>query len=336
MAKRNVEISAMSIPVVSIVMPCYNASRFLREAIDSVRSQSYQYWELLIVDDGSSDNSVQIVADYMGQDSRIRLIQQPNSGACAARNNGIEHAVGKYLKLLDADDILCSDCLLEQVQQMENLRSNQIPFGDYGHIDAEGNVIASYEYEKKHLDLLNQDQVYAMFCYWQILITAPLHRTNLLKKIGGFDTNLPRHQETDMHFRMALADVEFIYFPTFTFYYREYTSTYRITTNYRNVKIKEDELRREIYIPKQEVLILKKYGEMPALYRPFFTKTNFDRARYYYAHKQVEMADEFMKKAVQYGALSSFMRVYICLGKIIGYTRMEAILQLRLRVLNKV
>lgn len=322
-------------PLVSVVMPCYNASRFIREAIESVCAQSYKNWELIIVDDGSSDNSVQILAEYTAKDNRIKLIQQPNRGACVARNNGIDHARGEYVKFLDADDILCPNCLEEQVQQIEQLQPNQIPFGDYGHIDADGKVIGRYVYGQEHLNLLNRDQVYAMFCYWQILITAPLHRMELLQLIGGFDTSLPRHQETDMHFRLALVDVEFVYSPTFTFYYREYTSASRITSNYRSGKIKEDELRREIYIPKQEALLLKKYGTMPSIYRSSFTKSNFERARYYYAQKQVEKANLAMYKAIEYGVLSKFMRMYIFIGKIIGYTRIETVLQWRLKIIGK-
>ena len=283
-------------PIVSIVMPCYNASRFIREAIDSVRSQSYQNWELLIVDDGSTDSSCKIAQEYVELDSRIYLIEQPNSGACSARNNGIKHARGEYVKFLDADDILCPDCLEEQVRQISTLKPNQIPFGNYGHIDANGDVISTYCYSKDHLTALKGDQIYAMFCYWQILISAPLHRRELLTEVGGFDVDLPRHQETFFHFCLALADVQFVYYQTFTFYYREYTSTYRITSNYRSGKIKEDVLRREIYIPKQEALLLNKYRVMPSIYRPFFTQAYFDRARYYFAHKQPDEGQKCFNK----------------------------------------
>ncbi len=328
-------ISEKEQQIVSVVMPCYNASRFLREAVDSVRSQSYQDWELLIVDDGSTDDSRHIAQEYVELDSRVRLLQQPNGGACVARNNGIEHASGAFIKFLDADDILCPDCLQEQIKQIKNLKPNQIPFGDYGHIDAVGKVIETYAYSQEHLDLLKRDPVYAMFRFWQILITAPLHHKEYLTKIGGFDTKLPRHQETDMHFRLTLADVEFVYFPTFTFYYREYTSTYRITSNYRSGKIKEDELRREIYIPKQEALLLNKYGEMPSIYRPSFMKSNFDRARYYFASKNNDLGKQYLQKAISYGALTKFMRTYIFIGRMLGFTHLEAILQWRLKLLGK-
>ena len=322
--------------MISVIMPCYNASAYLREAIKSVLSQSYEDWELLIVDDGSTDNSTQIAKKYTECDPRIRMIEQPNGGACRARNNGIIHAQGQYVKFLDADDVLSPNCLAEQVQQIEQLSSNQIPFGDYGHMASDGKALSNYQYSREQLDLLNTDQVRAMFIYWQILISAPLHRLDWLKKIGGFDTNLPRHQETDFHFRLALAGLQFIYYPTFTFYYREYTSPHRITSNYRSGKINEAALQREIYVPQREALLLDKYGSMPQVYRPYFSNCYFDSARYYFAHKQMDRGNRSLAKAIGYGELSLFMRFYISAGKIIGYARLESLFQFRLRLLGKI
>lgn len=317
-------------------MPCYNASAYLCEAIESVLLQSYEDWELLIVDDGSTDNSKQIAKKYTEYDARVHLIEQPNGGACRARNNGINHAKGQYVKFLDADDVLCPNCLAEQVQQIEQLSPNQIPFGDYGHMASDGLVLSNYQYSREQLDLLNTDQVRAMFIYWQVLISAPLHRLAWLKKIRGFDTSLPRHQETDFHFRLALAGLHFIHYPTFTFYYREYTSPHRITSNYRSGKINEDALQREIYVPQREALLLDKYSSMPQEYRPHFSKCYFDASRYYFAHKQMDRGNQSLAKAIGYGELSPFMRFYISVGKIVGYARLEALFQLRLRLLGKI
>ena len=328
-------ISEKEQPIVSVVMPCYNASAYLREAIESVQSQTYQDWELLIIDDGSTDDSKQIAQAYSVEDKRIKLIEQPNSGACRARNNGIEHAKGMFIKFLDADDILYQTCLEEQVRQMNHLQVNQIPFGDYGQIDAKGNIFSTYEYTKEHLSLLEKDQVYAMFCYWQILITAPLHRKKSLIKVNGFDTDLPRHQETDLHFRLAIADVQFVYYPTFTFYYREYTSASRITSNYRSGKIKEIPLRLEIYEPKKEQLLLQKYGQMPTKYKGYFTNVFFDGARYYFALKQLEKGKQLLEKVRAYGDLTLFMRSYTIFGKWFGYINIERIFRLRLKLLHK-
>ena len=90
--------------LVSIITPCYNGGKYISETIESVMAQSYKNWEMLIVDDGSKDNSADIVNSYSVKDQRIKLIQQENRGSAAARYNGIRQASGQYIALLDADD----------------------------------------------------------------------------------------------------------------------------------------------------------------------------------------------------------------------------------------
>lgn len=102
--------------LVSIVMPCYNGERFIDETIKSVLSQTYPDWELLVIDDGSNDNSARIVAKYAQGEPRIHLIQQKNAGSAAARNNGIRLSKGQYLALLDSDDIWLPGFLDSQVR----------------------------------------------------------------------------------------------------------------------------------------------------------------------------------------------------------------------------
>lgn len=93
-------------PLVSVVMPVYNTERFLRQAIDSVLNQTYQNIELIVVDDGSKDNSLQILTEYQKNDSRVCVIkQEPNLGVAHARNKGIQLAKGEFIALLDSDDI---------------------------------------------------------------------------------------------------------------------------------------------------------------------------------------------------------------------------------------
>lgn len=99
---------------VSIVVPVYNAGAYIQKTIEMVKAQTYQKWELLLVDDGSKDDSVQKIQPFL-MDSRIRLISQENQGAAAARNRGIEEATGEYLAFLDADDVWFEDKLAAQI-----------------------------------------------------------------------------------------------------------------------------------------------------------------------------------------------------------------------------
>lgn len=88
----------------SIVMPVYNASKYIRESIEDIQNQTYMNWELICVDDGSKDESFEIVREYQAADQRIILLRQENAGAGAARNRGLETARGQYVLFLDADD----------------------------------------------------------------------------------------------------------------------------------------------------------------------------------------------------------------------------------------
>lgn len=97
--------------LVSVVMPVYNASEFLKEAILSVVNQSYDEWELICVNDGSTDNSLSIIEGFAKLDSRIKVFSQTNSGAASARKKAIQKAKGTYIAYLDADDFLSKDFL---------------------------------------------------------------------------------------------------------------------------------------------------------------------------------------------------------------------------------
>lgn len=92
--------------VISCVMPVYNAEQYLPAAVESVLGQNYPYFELILVDDGSTDRSPALCGEFSRKDDRVKLLSQPNRGAAAARNTGVAAATGRYLAFVDADDIL--------------------------------------------------------------------------------------------------------------------------------------------------------------------------------------------------------------------------------------
>jgi teichuronic acid biosynthesis glycosyltransferase TuaG len=106
--------------LVSIITPMYNGERFVGQTIESVLSQSYQKWEMIIVDDGSTDKGAEIVNKYILKDFRIQLIKQRNGGSASARNNGIRLAKGQYIALLDADDTWNPNFLEKQLKLMQD------------------------------------------------------------------------------------------------------------------------------------------------------------------------------------------------------------------------
>ena len=107
--KKNIRI--MNVPKVSVIMPVYNTAQYLKEALDSICTQSLYELQIIIVDDGSTDNSPQILNEYQHRDNRIEIITQVNQGQGAARNRGLDKAVGEFIYFMDSDDILDKICL---------------------------------------------------------------------------------------------------------------------------------------------------------------------------------------------------------------------------------
>lgn len=101
----------MTTPLFSVVIPAYNAGETLSEAIESVRAQTFQSWEVVVVDDGSTDSTASIVEDLASSDPRIRLVSQSNQGAGAAITAGIHESSGRFIVQLGADDLLLERCL---------------------------------------------------------------------------------------------------------------------------------------------------------------------------------------------------------------------------------
>ncbi len=105
--------------MISVIVPVYNAEEWLREALESLKGQTYGGFEALLIDDGSSDKSAEICQKFCDQDSRFRLVSQPNAGVSAARNHGIDLAAGEWIAFMDADDIMPPDSLEVMMQHAE-------------------------------------------------------------------------------------------------------------------------------------------------------------------------------------------------------------------------
>lgn len=113
-------------PLISIIMPSFNSEQFIDQAILSIQQQTYQEWELLIIDDCSEDQTVKIVEELSSKDNRIKLsVLEENQGAAVARNTGLKNAAGKYIAFLDSDDRWFPEKLKKQVEFME---TNKIAF----------------------------------------------------------------------------------------------------------------------------------------------------------------------------------------------------------------
>ena len=118
----------MKQPIVSVIMPVYNGETYLRQCLDSVVNQTLKEIEIICVDDGSSDRSVEILKEYAAKDERVMVLQQANAGAGAARNNGLSKASGKYLSFLDSDDFFETDMLEKAVEKIAADRADFVVF----------------------------------------------------------------------------------------------------------------------------------------------------------------------------------------------------------------
>lgn len=128
----------MRTPLVSVITPTYNTEAFISDTIDSVRAQSYTNWELVLVDDASSDRTVEILNSYAAIDDRIKVhILETNSGAAIARNTAIENASGAYIAFLDADDLWKPEKLTKQIAFMQE-KNIAVSFTSYELMDEAG------------------------------------------------------------------------------------------------------------------------------------------------------------------------------------------------------
>lgn len=127
-------------PLVSIIMPCYNAERYIAQSIESVLAQTYDNWELLITDDGSTDKSVEIISKYSKNDERINvMVPDEHQGIARTRNMSISRARGRFVAFLDSDDIWFPEKLEKQIKFM---LENDVAFtySSYEVIDCQGNL----------------------------------------------------------------------------------------------------------------------------------------------------------------------------------------------------
>lgn len=118
----------MNAPRVSVILPCYNSEKYLNQCLDSILNQTLEDMEVICVDDGSSDSTLEILRSYARMDSRVRVLTQPNGGAGAARNNGLRQARGEFLSFLDADDFFEPNMLEEAVRSAEQYNADYVIF----------------------------------------------------------------------------------------------------------------------------------------------------------------------------------------------------------------
>ena len=121
---------------VSVIIPVYNAEKYIGRCIESVQAQTYKEWQMILVDDGSNDKSPDICEKYADKDERIHVIRQENAGPGVARNTGISKAVGKYIVFIDSDDYIEKDYF-----QLLSEHDEDVVFINVRNVDEKGHVV---------------------------------------------------------------------------------------------------------------------------------------------------------------------------------------------------
>ncbi|MCX7642328.1 MAG: glycosyltransferase [Armatimonadetes bacterium] len=186
-------------PLVSIVLPTYNGSRYLDQAIQSILNQTYSNWELIIVDDGSNDDTPNIISRYVAIDSRIRSIRHPiNRKLPAALNTGFAQAKGEFLTWTSNDNCYRPNALAIMVSFLEAHPDVGIVYTDYSVIDEGGNVI-DYREAKPFTEIVRRNCIGPSFLY----------RRQVQEKVGPYSEELFLSEDYDFWLRAAAAGFKF-------------------------------------------------------------------------------------------------------------------------------
>lgn len=189
--------------MVSIVIPLYNKERSIERTIQSVLNQSYGDFELVVVNDGSTDRSLDDVERLAMSDERIRIITQPNGGVCSARNRGIQEAKGEYIALLDADDQWNKEYLEQQMKMVADFPKAAMWGINFAEL-SDGKLIRKLEtglpdgyrgYVENYFQM--KGRVSDLFCSSSVLI-----RKAVFDEVGMFDERIKYAEDSDMWFRI--------------------------------------------------------------------------------------------------------------------------------------
>jgi len=208
---------------ISIIIPTYNYAQYICEAIESVLNQTYKDFEIIVVDDGSTDNTKEVIKPYL---NKIKYIYQQNSGPSSARNRGIKEAKGEYIAFLDADDIWLPQKLELQIKFMEKEKEVGLIFSDMILFNEKGIIKNSFLKEKLFFNKLSikplsstekviYDNVFNALLQENFIPTnTVIVKKECFNKVGFFDETLFSVEDRDMWLRIGLFyDIGFINFP---------------------------------------------------------------------------------------------------------------------------
>ena len=207
--------STSSRPLVSVVVPTYNYGRFIGETLESLRAQTYREWECIVVDDGSTDDTEDVVESFIVRDPRVRYTRQRNQRQAVAKNTGLADARGRYVQFLDADDLIEPSKLERQVEFLEANPSADIVYGGvrFFHTERpEERLHAMFGEDEPWMPEASgagREIVLQLVRQNMLVINSALVRKGVIDDVGPFDPLLPPVEDWDYWIRCALKGKRF-------------------------------------------------------------------------------------------------------------------------------
>lgn len=258
--------SSMNKPLVSIIVPCYNAEKYLAETLESVYAQTYANWECIIVNDGSTDSSEQVASSYQAKDKRYKYLYQSNKGASAARNKAIVESSGIYILPLDADDKISPQYIEEAAaifQKNNDVKLVYCKAVKFGKVNEPWNL---RQYSLREMLIENM-----IFC-------TALFRREDYNKTPGFSEDMKGGFEDWEFWLTFLKETDKVYqIPEVHFYYRIQDTSRNPAFN----QAMQRELRRKMYEKHKD--LFDKYFQIPDLlyeYNEMRNKYNYIQELY--------------------------------------------------------
>lgn len=217
----------MKSSLISVIIPAYNAEKTIAKTINSVLAQTYADFELIVIDDGSQDTTLEIIKNI--SDSRLKLFSYPHQGHSAGRNRGLSHAVGEYISFIDADDLWTPDKLEAQFQALQTHPEAAVAYSWTNFIDQDDRFLRSGSY------INVQGEVYSRLLGTNFIENGsnPLIRREALTAVGKFDETLITSPDWDMWLRLA-ARYSFVCVEAPQILYR--VSTHSVSANVRGME----------------------------------------------------------------------------------------------------
>ncbi len=208
-------------PKVSVIIPCYNRENYISDTITSVLNQTYENIEIITVDDGSTDFTRNILEEFGSKITILEHHGRVNKGQSAALNLGINNCSGKYIALLDSDDLFAPAKIETQVEFLENNPKIGLVYSNGFYIDKDGEKLDPIYY-KNHVENSDPERV-LMDCYFLVPNNSLVERS-VFKKAGDFDESLRASQDHDMAIRLA-EKTRLGYIDDHLFYYRRHSDS---------------------------------------------------------------------------------------------------------------